>query len=53
MFLVSAAAKQRTCGESEFRCDDGECILGYWQCDGEKDCIDESDEKPEVCGQCL
>jgi len=27
-----------------FRCSDGRCILGAWACDGDKDCVDGSDE---------
>ncbi|XP_064646344.1 low-density lipoprotein receptor-related protein 1-like isoform X2 [Lineus longissimus] len=34
------------CEESEFKCNDGECIPGIWLCDREVDCGDSSDEQP-------
>lgn len=33
------------CGQSEFQCDNGECISKYFRCDGINDCLDRSDEK--------
>ena len=41
-----------TCGLKEFKCDNGECILGRRECDGNSDCADGTDEHPQ-CGQCL
>lgn len=38
-----------TCGPESFQCDDGDCSVKSWVCDGEKDCKDGSDEKPEMC----
>lgn len=38
------------CPEPGFRCDYGACILRMARCDGKRDCVDGSDEKPELCG---
>ncbi|XP_051885187.1 low-density lipoprotein receptor class A domain-containing protein 3 isoform X2 [Pristis pectinata] len=37
-----------------FMCSDGRCIPGAWQCDGQPDCFDKSDEKecPRVKSKC-
>ncbi len=34
----------------EFHCDNGECIPGYWVCDYQDDCGDNTDENEELCG---
>jgi hypothetical protein len=37
------------CEDDEFRCRDGACIPGDWECDGLADCDDGSDERGEEC----
>lgn len=32
------------CDANQFRCNDGLCIPASWQCDGDKDCSDHTDE---------
>ena len=39
----------KTCAPPFWQCSNGDCIRQDWQCDGEKDCADHSDE--ESCGK--
>lgn len=39
----------RPCSESEYRCDNQQCIPGNWVCDHDNDCGDNSDERD--CGE--
>ncbi|KAG1699621.1 Very low-density lipoprotein receptor [Nymphon striatum] len=39
----------RTCSETEFACDNNNCIPSRWQCDEEDDCGDHSDENIQLC----
>ncbi|KAH7646170.1 low-density lipoprotein receptor-like protein [Dermatophagoides farinae] len=38
-----------SCSEDQMRCGSNECISIIWSCDGNKDCLDGSDELPEFC----
>nr|6BYV_A Chain A, Very low-density lipoprotein receptor [Homo sapiens] len=39
----------KTCAESDFVCNNGQCVPSRWKCDGDPDCEDGSDESPEQC----
>ena len=36
------------CNNNQFECATGHCISAWWQCDGDNDCGDNSDE--QNCG---
>lgn len=42
-----------TCPQENFSCDHNKCISKFWVCDGDNDCDDKTDEKPELCDSCL
>uniref|UniRef100_A0A8D0AW64 LDL receptor related protein 1 n=1 Tax=Sander lucioperca TaxID=283035 RepID=A0A8D0AW64_SANLU len=39
------------CQAGEFACKNNRCIQERWKCDGDNDCLDNSDEAPELCHQ--
>ncbi|XP_017271351.1 low-density lipoprotein receptor-related protein 1 isoform X3 [Kryptolebias marmoratus] len=39
------------CQPGEFACKNSRCIQERWKCDGDNDCLDNSDEAPELCYQ--
>uniref|UniRef100_A0A8C8B758 Uncharacterized protein n=1 Tax=Otus sunia TaxID=257818 RepID=A0A8C8B758_9STRI len=39
-----SACVKKTCAESDFVCINGQCVPNRWQCDGDLDCEDGSDE---------
>ncbi|KAK5614742.1 Exosome complex protein [Crenichthys baileyi] len=39
------------CQPGEFACKNNRCIQERWKCDGDNDCLDSSDETPELCHQ--
>ena len=44
-FMFLAPGSRPNCKKGEFQCDSGMCINGAWQCDGDIDCDDQSDER--------
>ncbi|XP_061500712.1 low-density lipoprotein receptor isoform X10 [Anopheles gambiae] len=45
----SSSSEESSCPGDKFRCKNGRCILKRWQCDGERDCADGSDEDAQQC----
>ena len=41
------------CQSGEFACKNNRCIQERWKCDGDNDCLDNSDEAPELCRELL
>uniref|UniRef100_A0A3Q3XIF9 EGF-like domain-containing protein n=1 Tax=Mola mola TaxID=94237 RepID=A0A3Q3XIF9_MOLML len=39
------------CQSGEFACKNNRCIQDRWKCDGDNDCLDNSDEASELCHQ--
>ena len=50
-FYCHHAGPNGTCGESEFGCRNGFCILYDFICDGRSHCADGSDEDQLMCGE--
>ncbi|XP_032040423.1 very low-density lipoprotein receptor-like [Aythya fuligula] len=44
-----SACVKKTCAESDFVCNSGQCVPNRWQCDGDPDCENGSDESAELC----
>ena len=53
-YVTNCTTAPKTCSEAnEYRCANGQCIPARWQCDGEPDCADESDESLGGCCELL
>ncbi|XP_013781236.1 uncharacterized protein LOC106465521 [Limulus polyphemus] len=49
--LLPFMCQVKSCPKESFACSNGQCISSNWQCDGEDDCGDQSDETdcPDSC----
>lgn len=50
--LAGVHGTRTLCDENQFQCDNGRCITKVWQCDGDKDCADGSDESSCIKKTC-
>lgn len=52
LLLLFSLSAVRHCPVDKFQCNNTLCKPLAWKCDGEDDCGDNSDEKPEECSEC-
>ena len=51
VFFISAGINCTNVGYEAFTCLNGYCLRFEKSCDGIEDCIEGSDESPQVCGE--